>query len=87
VVDKLKIIAQTLKGYGLHDDGVLVEKAALALEQAHTMLRGHEAAGKHLMGVLDTWKARAEGAEEALRKARTVKRPPPDDEITGKAKK
>ena len=80
MVNKLKIIAQTLKGYGLHDDGVLVEKAALALEQAHTTIKAH-------VGTLETWKARAEGAEEALRKARTVKRPPPDDEITGTGKK
>lgn len=76
MIERLKIVSQTLKGIGQYDDGELVHKAAMALENAHTVAASKI---KELEVTIAGWKRRAEAAEELILKLKT-KKPPKGDE-------
>lgn len=68
MTEKLKTIAQTLRGMGLTADGDLVAQAALKLESFESAFEAWKKAN-------DVWKGRAEAAEAALLTLKTSKPP------------
>lgn len=74
MIDKLKIVAQTLRGIGQHEEGEIVDKGVRLLERTtaqesliKTLKEGHA----YLEEELKRWKARAEAAEAALLKMKS----------------